>query len=144
MNNPEDDLAEFDDSIESLMSGENGIIFNSELVLDDMLFEVSIEFVPGTSYANGFEKRPLNGFFSNLPRGRQEYLISHATELLQNNIQDFSRIQVWTDEFDQMLFLLVPRSHLRDEEIKEITYLGMQPPDSAIVIDSIQITDEIL
>lgn len=144
MSNHEDDLAEFDDSIESLISGSNGIIFNQELVLDDMLFEISIEFVPGTSYANGFEKRPLNGFFSNLPRGRQEALLSHATKLLQNNIQTFSRIQVWTDEFDQMLFLLVPRSHLRDEEIMEITYLGMQPPDSAIVIDCLQITDEIL
>jgi len=140
----EDDLAEFDDSIESLISGENGVFFNSELVLDDMLFEVSIEFVPGTSFANGCEKRPLNGFFSNLPRGRQDSLLSHAIDLLQKNITDFSRIQVWTDEFDQMLFLLVPRSHLRDEEIEEITFLGMQPPDSAIVIDSIQITDEIL
>jgi len=113
----------------------------AELVLTDMLFEVSIEFVSGTKYANANEIRPVDGLFSNMTFLNQNFLMKHAVELLRNNVEMFSRIQVWIDEFDDYLFLLIPRSHLRDEVIEEMSFIGAAPPESAFLVDTISATE---
>ena len=112
----------------------------NEVCFVELLFEISIRFHKGTDFASKSMSQPIPSKFEELDDSNKSQLIDHALSLISNNVRDFDTVQVWIEEENILLFLLIARDSPIPECV-ELQYVGNIPIDSAIIIDAQPFSD---
>tara|TARA_B100000579_G_C22840478_1_gene861185 strand:+ start:2662 stop:3093 length:432 start_codon:yes stop_codon:yes gene_type:complete len=107
----------------------------NEVCFDELLFEVSLKFHTGTQFVSRKLGQPIPSRMDEMSEENRHSLINHALELITNNVNDFDTVQVWIEEENILIFLLVARDNSIPEEV-EVDFIGNIPPENSVIIDA--------
>jgi hypothetical protein len=127
-------MTTFDEELNESMHMMNEICFT------ELLFEISIRFHKGTEFASKNISLPIPSKVEELGEENKNRLIDHALELITNNVRDFDTVQVWLEEENILVFLLIGRKQSIPECV-DIQYVGDIPCEAGVIIDAQPFSD---
>ena len=77
----------------------------------------------------------IENSFDNLPEVQRNSLMDRSLQLLEDNLQDYSHLQVWLCEENVLYFVLIPRDVKLNFET--IEYGKILPDENGTVVDVI-------
>ena len=99
----------------------------------ELVFEIGVRF--HSNMAIPTKTTDIESSFDELPDSQRKLLMDKSLKLLEDNLQDYSHIQVWLCEENVLYFVLIPRTVKL--EIKSFEYAKILPDENGLLIDAI-------
>ena len=99
----------------------------------ELVFEIGVRFQ--SSMAIPTKTTDIESSFDQLPESNRKSLMDKALKLLEDNLIDYSHLQVWVCEENVLYFVLIPRTVKL--KISTLEYGKLLPDENGIVVDAI-------
>ncbi len=99
----------------------------------ELVMEVGVRF--HSSMAIPTKTTDIDSSFDNLPGEQKKLLMDRSLKLLEDNLQDYSHLQVWLCEENVLYFVLIPRNV--PLKIDYLEYGKILPDENGTVVDAI-------
>ena len=99
----------------------------------ELVMEVGVRF--HSNMAIPTKTTDIENSFDNLPEVQRNSLMDRSLQLLEDNLQDYSHLQVWLCEENVLYFVLIPRDVKLNFET--IEYGKILPDENGTVVDAI-------